>query len=331
MVRRQARVIAHLFLERSDNHDACLAGSQIRNEMAIEAPKSLSCVTWEPNKALIAMKNATIEPPPAIHLRGVGFRREGRWILDDINWSVPVGACAAILGPNGSGKSTLTRIIGGQLWPTVGRVQVLGEVFGQVDLHALRRDLRLVQSTSPVEIDPELSALQVVLTGFFGTLGLYDATTSVMQQQAAEVLDRVGLHSVLNHRYTTLSSGERMRCLIGRALVVQPRLLLLDEPTAGLDLLAREQVLATVQALFEAQDMPPTVVLITHHLEELPPATAHVLLLGDGKVAAAGEPEKVLRAEVLSPVYRCPMTVRNEGGRYYAQVHPGAWESLLGR
>jgi iron complex transport system ATP-binding protein len=269
------------------------------------------------------------EEPAAIELRGVGFRREGRWILDAIDWVVPMGACAAILGPNGSGKSTLTRIIAGHLWPTVGEVKVLGETFGEVDLHALRRDLRLVQSSSPVEMDPDLKTLEVVLTGFFGTLGLYDPVITEMRQRAAEVLDRVGMHQVADHRFTTLSNGERMRCLIARALVVQPRLLLLDEPTAGLDLLAREQVLATVQALFESDPTPPTVIFITHHLEELPPATSDILLLGDGRSAATGRPDAVLTNEILSPVYGCPMRVTREAGRYYVQVHPEAWATLL--
>lgn len=272
-----------------------------------------------------------MESPEAIQLQGIGFRRENHWILREINWSVPNGSCAAILGPNGSGKSTLTRIIAGHLWPTVGQARVLGQAFGEIDLHALRRDLRLVQSTSPVEMDPDLTARDLVLSGFFGTLGLYDQTTPEMCDAAIDVLDRVGLHQVADHRYTTLSSGERMRCLIARALVVRPRLLLLDEPTAGLDLLAREQVLATIQALFENGQSPPTVVFITHHLEELPPATTNVLLLSDGRAAAQGPPRDVLRQEVLSTVYGCPMRVTHEAGRYYVQVHPGAWAGLLRR
>jgi iron complex transport system ATP-binding protein len=242
-----------------------------------------------------------------------------------------MGTCAAILGPNGSGKSTLTRIIAGHLWPTVGQVKVLGEAFGQVDLHALRRDLRLVQSNSPVEMDPDLTTLEVVLTGFFGTLGLYDPVLVSMRERAGEVLDRIGMHQVADHRYTTLSNGERMRCLIARALVVRPRLLLLDEPTAGLDLLAREQVLATVQALFESDPTPPAVIFITHHLEELPPATSDILLLADGRAAASGSPASVLKPEILSPVYGCPMHVTHEAGRYYVQVHPSAWATLLRR
>src|SRR5882724_966406 len=187
----------------------------------------------------------------AIELTDVGFRRDGRWILHKLNWRVEAGSCAAILGPNGSGKSTLTRIVAGHLWPTAGRVRVLGETFGEVDLHALRRGLRLVQSTSAVELDPDLTAHEVAVTGLFGTVGLYDEVDPEMHDAAADVMDRVGLHQVATHRYNTLSNGERMRCLIARAMVVRPRLLLLDEPTAGLDLLAREQVLATIQALFE--------------------------------------------------------------------------------
>jgi iron complex transport system ATP-binding protein len=270
-----------------------------------------------------------IDAQTAIHLQDVGVRRGDRWILDQISWTVPAGACVAILGPNGSGKSTLTRVIAGHLWPTRGEVRVLGERFGEVDLHALRRGLRLVQSASPVELDPELSAFDVVLTGFFGTLGLYDETDEEMRRDADRMLDLVGLHQVSHHLYSTLSSGERMRCLIARALVVRPRLLMLDEPTAGLDLLAREQVLAAVQAMASAGSDRPTIVLITHHLEELPPATSDVLLLSEGNVAAQGPASSVLKSEVLSPVYACPLEVKHEAGRYYAQVNPGAWSSIL--
>jgi iron complex transport system ATP-binding protein len=266
----------------------------------------------------------------AIELRGVGLRRDQRWILKDIDWAVPSGTCAAILGPNGSGKTTLTRILAGHWWPTAGDVRVLGEHFGEVDLHQLRRGLRLVSSTSPVEMDPDLTTHEVALTGFFGTLGLYDDITADQREQASQMLDRVVLHHVADHRYATLSSGERMRALIARALVVRPRLLMLDEPTAGLDLLAREQVLATVQGLTaQNEEDHPTVLMITHHLEELPPSTTQVLLLENGRAAAVGPPEQVLRAEVLSNVYRCPLEVTHVGGRFYAHVHPGAWQTIL--
>jgi len=271
------------------------------------------------------------DQPPAIRLQNVGLRRGDTWILRDINWSVRQGACAAILGPNGSGKSTLTRILACHYWPTEGESSVLGSTFGDVNLLDLRKSIRLVQPAGPYDIDAELTAREVVLTGFFGTLGLYDKTDDAMTTEAERLLRQVGLAHVMDHVYATLSSGEKVRNLIARALVREPRLLLLDEPTSGLDLLAREQVLATVQALYESGGNPPTVVFITHHVEELPPATSQVLLLDQGRAAAHGPPADVLKNETLSRVYRCPVEVRVDGGRHYVQVHPTAWRELLHR
>jgi iron complex transport system ATP-binding protein len=271
------------------------------------------------------------DQPPALRLTDVGLRRGETWILRDLNWSIPQGVCAAILGPNGSGKSTLTRILACHYWPTEGESSVLGANFGDVNLLDLRRSIRLVQPAGPYDIDAELTARQVVLTGFFGTLGLYDPTDNAMTDQADQLLRQVGLPHVADHVYATLSNGEKVRNLIARALVREPRLLLLDEPTAGLDLLAREQVLATVQALFEASHAPPTVVLINHHVVEFAPATSHVLLLDQGRAAAIGSPAQVLQNDILSRVYRCPVEVRLEGGRHYVQVHPTAWRELLHR
>lgn len=268
---------------------------------------------------------------PAIDLRGVGVLRQERWILRDVDWRVATGACVAILGPNGSGKSTLARIVSGHLFPTSGRVTVLGKRFGETSLPALRKQIRLVQPAGPYNVDPSLTTRSVVLTGFFSTLQLYDSVSDEQQHRAGEVLQQVGLTDVMDHPYHTLSSGERVRALIGRALVASPRLLLLDEPTAGMDLLAREQVLATIQRLHDRSADPhgPTIVLITHHTEELPPAVSQILLLDNGQPAAAGPVADVLRDDVLSRVYRFPVTVRHSGGRYYTQIHPGAWDSLL--
>jgi iron complex transport system ATP-binding protein len=269
------------------------------------------------------------EQPPAIDLHRVTVKRGGRNILRDITWRVPAGACAAILGPNGSGKSTLARVIMGQMWPASGDVAVLGERFGETDLNALRASIRLVQPQGVVEFDAEETTLNVVLTGFFGTAGLYDAATPAMLRSAMRLIRQVGLSKESQQQYRTLSSGERMRCLIARALVVKPRLLILDEPTAGLDLLARERVLATVQQLMQFDRNPPTVLMITHHVEELLPATASVLVLKDGRAAAAGKPREVLKASVLSKVYDFPVQVSNRGGRFWVQVHPAGWKLLV--
>jgi iron complex transport system ATP-binding protein len=278
-----------------------------------------------------AAEGAVVGPSDefAIVARGVGVQRDARWILKDVDWRVPTGACVAVLGPNGSGKSSLARVIAGYLWPTEGEVAVLGESFGAVNLHELRESLRLVQPFGQVEPSSEMTPLQVALTGAFGTVELYNEPPAEIRAEAERLLGVVGLRSVMGHPYRTLSNGERIRCLIARALVRKPRLLLLDEPTAGLDLLAREQVLATIQSLFSGGDDRPTVVMITHHLEELPPAVSQVMLLDEGRVAAEGPPEAVLRSDLLSAVYRCPLEVVQSEGRYYSRVSPESWDGLL--
>jgi len=276
------------------------------------------------------MNRTTDERDPAISARGVGVYRAGRWILRDVDWTVPAGSCVAVLGPNGSGKSTLTRVITGYMWPTEGTVTVLGETFGSVNLHELRESIRLVQPTGEAEPDADMTALDVAMTGAFGTIGLYGRVTAELRDEAHRLLEAVGLRAAINTPYQRLSSGERIRCLVARAMTRKPRLLLLDEPTAGLDLLAREQVLATIQTLCDQKTERPTVVLITHHLEELPPAVSRVLVLKEGTVAAEGSPEEALRSDLLSDVYRCPLQVVRSDGRYYSRVSPGAWDSLLG-
>ncbi len=265
---------------------------------------------------------------PAIDLQDVGVLREGRWILHGATWKVPQGTCAAIVGPNGSGKSTLARVLSAHLWPTSGRCTILGQTFGQTSLPDLRRSIRLVQPAGPYDIDTNLTARQVALTGFFSTLNLYEKPTPAMNARAGELLELVGLAAVADRPYGVLSSGERVRSLIARALVIQPKLLLLDEPTAGLDLLAREQVLATAAALLRLPDAP-TVVLITHHIEEIPPRTNSVALLSQGAILASGKPGDVLTARNLSRAYGVPVHVRKNAGRFTVHVRPSAWKNIL--
>jgi len=265
-----------------------------------------------------------------VQLTDVTVTRGARTLLDNINWTVPAGACAAILGPNGSGKSTLVRVIMGQMWPTRGEIAVLGQQFGQTDLNQLRESIRLVQTSSPVEFDPEASTQSVVLTGFFGTVGLFKQTTPAQQRRATKLIHQVGLQRETDQPFRTLSSGERMRCLIARALAVQPQLLILDEPTAGLDLLAREQVLATIHQLATNSKSPPAMLMITHHVEELLPQTQQVLILKNGNVAASGTPGKVITSAVLSGVYECPVEVSKRGGRFWLSVKSHAWKTFAG-
>lgn len=268
--------------------------------------------------------------PPAIALSDVSVRRGATWILDGIDWIVPQGAVAAILGPNGSGKTTLTRVITGYEWPSTGQVRVLGQTLGQVDVRQLRKRIQIVNPSARFGVDDRLSACDVVLTGYFATLGLYDTTTADQQDHARSLLKTVGLGHRIEHEYGKLSTGEQRRCLLARALVELPEILILDEPTAGLDIPAREHLLATIEQL-QHLSRQPTIITITHHVEEISPATAHVLMLKDGQVAAQGRPDEVLTPEILSKLYDCKVYVQRRGRRYWLEVLPEAWIDLLGR
>jgi iron complex transport system ATP-binding protein len=269
------------------------------------------------------------DPLPAIDLRKLGIRRGGRWLLRDVNWTVPFGAVAAIIGPNGSGKSTLARVLSGYLFPTVGEVRVLGERWGEVDLNEMRRSIRLIQSGGPYEPDASMNALAIVETGVDGTIGLFREPDEADRMRAQMLLERVGLAALADRPWATLSSGERVRTLVARAFLRPPKLLLLDELTNGLDLLAREQVLAALQRMADATDHATTLLMITHHLEELLPTTSQAILLSHGAVIAAGQPASVVTSEHLSTAYECAVTVDVLQGRYYPRVDPSGWSDLL--
>ncbi len=238
-----------------------------------------------------------------------------------------------MVGPNGSGKSTLLRMITGYLWPTHGTVEVLGHRLGEYPVAELRRSVGVVEALSVYPFDETLTAEQAVCTGFFGKLTLaYDRPTSRQMARANRLLAALRLAPLRRQRLVTLSTGEKMRVLIGRALVQQPRLLLFDEPTAGLDLPARETFLATLQQL-RATPAAPAWVMITHHLEEIPPSTTQVLLLGRrGTVEASGSPGQVLTDQLLSKAFQWPIGVQEKGGRYFAHARrPPCLELLPSR
>jgi iron complex transport system ATP-binding protein len=265
----------------------------------------------------------------ALELDGVGLTIGGRRILDDICWSIPTGSQAAILGPNGSGKSSLLRLITGYLFATDGSVECLGHRLGTVSVHELRRFVGLVDPGNPFPFDERLTVLEVVLTGFFGILCLdFDEPNAAQIEEGRRALADVGLSGHEGQRFYTLSTGEQRRVLLARALANQPRLLILDEPTAGLDLLARETLLATIDRLTR-QDRDLTILMVTHHLEELLPETQHVLLLGQGRAVAVGTPAEVLTPAHLEAVFGCPVRVEQRHGRWTWSVEPRVWKQLL--
>jgi iron complex transport system ATP-binding protein len=256
-----------------------------------------------------------------------------RPILTDVSWSVATKQIAAILGANGCGKSTLLRIACAYLWPQEGTVQLLGQTLGEVAVPALRARIGIVEPTTIYPFDENISARDVIVSGYFSVLTIgYVTPTPQQWQHADQLLTQVGLGAQRDQNYFTLSTGQRMRALIARALVRRPELLILDEPTTGLDLPARETVLATLARLHKEPrgGGGPAMITVTHHLEELLPDTENILLLStQGRTVATGTPEHVLTNENLSAAYNVPIHVTHQNNRYHAHVDPRTWSDLL--
>jgi iron complex transport system ATP-binding protein len=248
--------------------------------------------------------------------------RQRQPILSDIDWSVGPGEQWAVLGPNGAGKSTLLDIAAGMRHPSRGRVDILGETVGRVDLRALRERIGHVDVKTEEAFSPRRTALDVVLTGATGTIQvLQERLDATARERAAQLLEQFGCAGVATHSFASCSQGERRRILLARALMRRPPLLLLDEPADGLDLPGREALLAALATLASEQPAP-AVVLVTHHLEELPATTTHALLLKSGRVIASGAAPAVLTAEPLSACFGVPVTVSRAGGRWAARATP---------
>lgn len=254
-----------------------------------------------------------------LDLTDVTFRRNGNQILHGVGLTVRAGEHWALLGPNGAGKSTVLGFCGARTHPTSGTVEVLGHRLGRVDVAALRRQIGHVD---PRHAAPDrLTVAEVVLTGVTGTTDL-----AMRWEPAADDLDRaaglvaeVGLAPRADAPWGVLSQGERGRALLARALVGRPRLLLLDEPTTGLDVAAREQLLHTVDDLRRYEpDMAS--VLVTHHLEELPESTSHAVLVAHGRVVASGTVGETVTSENVTRAFAHPIEVTHHRGRWAARA-----------
>jgi iron complex transport system ATP-binding protein len=254
-----------------------------------------------------------------IELRGVSFLRQGRAILSGVNWRVPFGQHWAVVGANGSGKTTLLGVLVGYLWPSAGRVWTLGEELGQTDLRQLRKRVGWVSSAMGAMIHPDQTALKMTLSGAFGSTALFDRPSRDQVKRARSLLTLVGLRGRAAAPYGVLSLGEQQRVLIARALMARPELLVLDEACAGLDIAAREHVLKVVGELAHSHPHM-TLLLVTHHIEEIPPACSHVLVLKGGKVLARGAKDSVLTGAVLSRAFGVPIEVHCAGGRWWPRT-----------
>lgn len=259
------------------------------------------------------------ETSPVLALNAVSFIRDGRTILEDVDLSVQSHERWLIMGANGSGKTTLVRIAALYEHPSSGTVSVLGETLGSTDVRTLRRRIGYMSASLAESLRPQLSALEVVMTAKNAALEPwwhhYEASD---RDRAARCLERRGVGGLADRPFGTLSSGERQRVLLARTLMNDPRIVLLDEPSARLDLAGREQL---VRALGELTCDPaaPPLVLVTHHVDEIPSGMTHVLALKDGRVLARGPIEEMMTADVLSRCFGVDVHLeRRADGRYSA-------------
>ncbi|EHN0471636.1 ABC transporter ATP-binding protein [Listeria monocytogenes] len=236
----------------------------------------------------------------------VYLKRDNKTILSDINWVVNEKENWATLGLNGSGKTTLLQLLNGYLWPSSGRLQVLGHIFGQTSLPELRKSIGWVSNALDHQLkDYELSE-QIVLSGKFASIGIYAKVTADELALAKKWLIDCGGISLIGKPYKILSQGERQIVLIARALMASPKLLILDEPCNGLDLFAKERLLEKIKKIAELPGSP-TMLFVTHHTEEILPCFDNIILLRDGEITHHGKTENLLTEEILQDFYQKPV------------------------
>lgn len=260
----------------------------------------------------------------ALDLHDVSVVRAGATLLDHVDWQVNEGEHWVVLGPNGAGKTTLMQIVSGHLHPTSGEAWVLGERVGASDLTELRPRIGLTGTTISERIPPGETVGDVVLSAAHGVIGRWkEEYEEVDHGRAHQIMAELGIAALAERTFATLSEGERKRTLIARALMTDPEMLLLDEPAAGLDLGAREDLVASLEVLGTATDAP-VLILVSHHVEEIPPSFTHVLMLRDGAIVAKGPIPTTLNPSNLGRTFSTRLEIGFEHGRFTARrVHYG--------
>jgi len=255
-----------------------------------------------------------------LDLQAVTIRRGTTTILDRVTWTVREGERWVVLGRNGAGKTTMLQVASGRMHPTSGTADLLGERLGRVDVFELRPRIGLSSAALADRIPPGETVRDVVLTAAYGVTGRWrESYEQLDESRAADLLSAFGVQHLADRYFGTLSEGERKRVQIARSLMTDPELLLLDEPAAGLDLGGREELVAALSEL-AADKRSPVLVLVTHHVEEIPPGFTHVLLLRDGTVYAAGPTNEVLTAENLTGAFGVDLVVDHREGRWSARA-----------
>lgn len=259
------------------------------------------------------------DPDLLIDFRDVSLRRAGRMLVGPLDWQVELDERWVIVGPNGAGKTSLLRIAAAMEHPSTGTAFVLGEQLGRVDVSELRYRIGLSSSSLAQRIPGDELVQDLVVSAGYSVLGRWrERYDEVDYHQAVDTLESLGAEHLADRTYGTLSEGERKRVLIARALMTDPELLLLDEPAAGLDLGGREELVARLTDLAADPDAP-AMVLVTHHVEEIPPGFTHCLMLSEGQPVASGLLSDVLTAENLSRAFGQSIAVDMIDGRYFAR------------
>lgn len=254
-----------------------------------------------------------------IDFRRVTLRRGGRVLVGPVTWQVELDERWVVIGPNGAGKTSLLRIAAAMEYPTTGAATVLGERLGKVDMAELRQRVGLSSSALAQRIPDDELVRDVVVSAGYAVLGRWrERYDDVDYLRALDTLESIGAEHLADRTYGTLSEGERKRVMIARSLMTDPELLLLDEPAAGLDLGGREELVARLADLAADPDSP-ALVLVTHHVEEIPPGFSHCLILAEGEVLAAGLLADTLNAENLSAAFGQSIAVDAIDGRYFAR------------
>ncbi|MDF2562326.1 MAG: transporter ATP-binding protein [Microbacterium sp.] len=258
--------------------------------------------------------------PSALEFTDVVVRREGRNIIDHVTWEVDDDQRWVILGPNGAGKTTLLQLADTLMHPTSGTVTVLGETLGRTDVFEVRPRIGFASSAMAKRVPREETVLNTVLTAAYSVLGRWNENyEDIDERRALRVLGDWRLDHLAERTFGTLSDGEQKRVQIARAVMTDPELLLLDEPTASLDLGSREELLALLSG-YASSPTTPAMLMVTHHVEEIPVGFTHVMLIRDGAIVAAGPIGETLTAEALTDTFGMPIVLSSEDGRYAARA-----------
>ncbi|GAA3815464.1 ABC transporter ATP-binding protein [Amycolatopsis tucumanensis] len=254
-----------------------------------------------------------------VRMAGVGVRRGKNDLLAGLDWSVELDERWVVLGPNGAGKTTLLRLAAAELHPTTGSLHLLGEQIGRTNIFDLRPRIGFTSAAIASRVPGDEKVVDVVVSAGYAVIGRWREQYDTMDTgRAEELLDALGIRHLADREYGTLSEGERKRTLIARSLMTDPELLLLDEPAAGLDLGGREDLVARLSELALDPDAP-AMVLVTHHVEEIPPGFTHALLLREGRAVVAGLVDDVLTAENLSKTFDQDLVLERSGDRFFAR------------